>query len=67
MTEQAAAASSVWVFDAMCLSHFARTERLNGLRGLLVDKECWTTRVVLEEVRRGATAAYCKWLMQNSL
>lgn len=23
---------------------------------LLVDKECWTTRVVLEEVRKGVTA-----------
>lgn len=56
MTEQAAAVSSVWVFDAVCLSHFARTERLDVLRDLLVGKECWTTRVVLEEVRRGVTA-----------
>ena len=53
MTEQAAVTNSVWVFDAMCLSHFARAERLDVLRDLLVDKECWTTQVVLEEVRRG--------------
>ena len=57
MTEQMAVVSSVWVFDAMCLSHFARTQLLDVLRDLLVDKECWTTRVVLEEVRRG-TARY---------
>jgi predicted nucleic acid-binding protein len=40
----------------MCLSHFARAERLDVLRDLLVDKECWTTRVVLEEVRQGVAA-----------
>ncbi len=53
MTEQGAAVSPVWVLDAMCLSHSARAERLDVLRDLLVDKECWTTRVVLEEVRQG--------------
>jgi len=53
VTEQAAVVNSVWVFDAMCLSHFARAERLDVLRDLLVDKECWTTQVVLEEVRKG--------------
>ena len=37
----------------MCLSHFARAERLDVLRDLLVDKECWTTQVVLEEVKKG--------------
>jgi predicted nucleic acid-binding protein len=56
VTEQAAAVSQVWVIDAMCLSHFARAERLDVLRDLLVDKECWTTRVVLEEVRQGVAA-----------
>jgi predicted nucleic acid-binding protein len=40
----------------MCLSHFARAERLDVLRDLLVDKDCWTTRVVLEEVRQGVAA-----------
>ena len=54
MTEQASALSPVWVLDAMCLSHFARAERLDVLRDLLVDKECWTTQVVLEEIRQGA-------------
>jgi predicted nucleic acid-binding protein len=56
VTEQVAVVNSVWVLDAMCLSHFARAERLDVLRDLLVDKECWTTQVVLEEVRRGVAA-----------
>ena len=49
-----AAVTPVWILDAMCLSHFARAERLDVLRDLLVDKECWTTQVVLEELRQGA-------------
>ena len=53
MTEEAAAVAPVWVLDATCLSHFARAERLDVLRDLLVDKECWTTRVVLEELDKG--------------
>jgi predicted nucleic acid-binding protein len=56
VTETAAPVTTDLVLDAMCLSHFARAERLDVLRDLLVDKECWTTRVVLEEVRRGVTA-----------
>jgi predicted nucleic acid-binding protein len=40
----------------MSLSHFARADRFDVLRDLLVGKECWTTRVVLEEVRRGVAA-----------
>jgi predicted nucleic acid-binding protein len=56
MTEQAAVVNQVWVLDAMCLSHFARAERLDVLRDLLIDKECWTTQVVLEEVRQGVAA-----------
>jgi hypothetical protein len=56
VTEQAAAVSPIWVLDAMCLSHFARAERLDVLRDLLVHKECWTTQVVLEEVRLGVAA-----------
>jgi hypothetical protein len=56
VTEQAAVVNPVWVLDAMCLSHFARAERLDVLRDLLVDKECWTTQVVLEEVRQGVAA-----------
>jgi hypothetical protein len=50
VTKQAAVVSSVWVLDTMILSHFARAERLDVFRDLLVDKECWTTQVVLEEV-----------------
>jgi len=56
VTEQVAAVNPVWVLDAMCLSHFGRAERLDVLRGLLVDKECWTTQVVLEELNQGADA-----------
>jgi predicted nucleic acid-binding protein len=56
VTEQAVAASNVWVLDAMSLSHFGRAERLDVLRDLLVDKECWTTQVVLEELKQGAAA-----------
>jgi predicted nucleic acid-binding protein len=56
VTELAAPVNPVWVLDAMCLSHFARAERLDVLRDLLVDKECWTTHVVIEELNQGATA-----------
>lgn len=47
------AANRVLVLDSMCLSHFARAERVDVLGDLLVGKECWTTRVVLEELRQG--------------
>jgi predicted nucleic acid-binding protein len=56
MTEQASVTAQVVVLDAMPLIHFGRAERLDVLRDLLVDKECWTTRVVLEELRQGAAA-----------
>jgi hypothetical protein len=56
VTEQATTVTPVWVIDAMCLSHFARAERFDVLRDLLLDKECWTTQVVLEEVRQGVAA-----------
>jgi predicted nucleic acid-binding protein len=56
VTESAAVINPVWVIDAMCPSHFARAERLDVLRDLLIDKECWTTRVVLEEVKQGVAA-----------
>jgi len=54
VTEQATVATPVWVLDAMCLIHFGRADRLDVLRDLLVDKECWTTQVVLEELNQGA-------------
>lgn len=49
----AAVSSSVLVLDAMELVHFTLAERLDVLRDLLAGKDCWTTRVVLEEMRRG--------------
>lgn len=44
------------VLDASCLSHFARADRLDVLRGLLADDECWTTQVVLRELAAGYAA-----------
>ncbi|MFF0867827.1 DUF3368 domain-containing protein [Nonomuraea sp. NPDC003560] len=43
----------VLVFDAMCLNHFARAERLDVLRDLLAGTACLTTHVVREEIRAG--------------
>ncbi|WP_182883571.1 MULTISPECIES: hypothetical protein [unclassified Microbispora] len=43
----------VFVFDAMCLNHFARAERLDVLRDLLAGITCLTTHVVREEIRAG--------------
>jgi predicted nucleic acid-binding protein len=41
------------VLDATCLSHFARADRLDVLRDLLVGRRCWTTEIVLAELNRG--------------
>ncbi|GGT37129.1 hypothetical protein ACFFV7_28020 [Nonomuraea spiralis] len=46
----------VLVFDAMCLNHFARAERLDVLRDLLAGTVCLTTHVVREEIRAGVEA-----------
>ncbi|MGN9785102.1 hypothetical protein ACTMTF_26975 [Nonomuraea sp. ZG12] len=46
----------VLVFDAMCLNHFARAERLDVLRDLLAGDTCLTTHVVREEIREGVRA-----------
>lgn len=43
------------MLDTMCLNHFALAERLDVLRDLVIDRECWTTGVVVEELRQGAT------------
>lgn len=43
------------VFDATCLNHFARADRLDVLGGLLIGRLCCTTAVVREELRLGAT------------
>ena len=56
MTEQSAVIRQVRVLDAMCLIHFGRADRLDVLRDLLVDKECWTTQVVVHELLQGAAA-----------
>jgi predicted nucleic acid-binding protein len=53
VTSAGVARAEILVLDAMELIHFARAERLDVFRDLLVDADCWTTRVVLEEVRRG--------------
>jgi predicted nucleic acid-binding protein len=41
------------VLDATCLSHFARADRLDVLRDLLVGRRCWTTETVLAELHHG--------------
>jgi hypothetical protein len=46
------ALTAALVLDATCLSHFARADRLDVLRDLLVDKPCWTTETVLAELKR---------------
>lgn len=48
--------NTVLVFDAMCLNHFARAERLDVLRDLLAGVTCLTTHVVREEIRAGMPA-----------
>ena len=50
---QADADASPLVLDATCLSHFARADRLDVLRDLLVGRTCWTTEIVLAELSRG--------------
>jgi hypothetical protein len=49
----ASAATAALVLDATCLSHFARADRLDVLRDLLVGRSCWTTETVLAELNRG--------------
>jgi predicted nucleic acid-binding protein len=56
MTGHSVAIRPVWVLDAMSLIHFGRADRLDVLRDLLVDKECWTTQVVVQELSQGAAA-----------
>ncbi|WP_158289879.1 hypothetical protein [Micromonospora sp. S4605] len=42
------------VLDTMVLSHFTLADRLDVLQDLLIDADCWTTQVVIEELRAGA-------------
>jgi predicted nucleic acid-binding protein len=46
--------SKPYCFDTMILSSFACAERLDVLSDLMLGHECWTTTVVLAELRRGA-------------
>ncbi|RGC67112.1 hypothetical protein C5N14_20160 [Micromonospora sp. MW-13] len=46
--------TSVLVLDTMVLNHFALADRLDVLRDLLLDADCWTTQVVMEELRTGS-------------
>jgi predicted nucleic acid-binding protein len=41
------------VLDTTALGHFARADRLDVLRDLLVGRRCWTTEMVLAELNRG--------------
>ncbi|QGN48434.1 hypothetical protein GKC29_17370 [Micromonospora sp. WMMC415] len=62
------------VLDTMVLSHFTLADRLDILQDLLIGADCWTTQVVIEELRAGATArpelsAVCEvdWLSRAHL
>jgi len=44
------------VFDATCLSHFARSDRLDVLGDLLAGVESFVPHVVREELRHGSDA-----------
>ncbi|TDP42185.1 hypothetical protein [Nocardia ignorata] len=57
------------VFDATCLNHFARIDRIDVLGHLLVGCVCTTTELVREELRNGvnqhasiASALEADWL-----
>lgn len=70
----ASLSGSVLVLDTMLLSHFTLAERLDVLQDLLIDTECWTTQVVIEELRAGAAGrpelrATCEvdWLRRAQL
>lgn len=53
MIALASASRPVLVLDTMCLVHFARADRLDVLPEFVVDWECWTTSVVMAEIREG--------------
>ncbi|SCG45836.1 hypothetical protein [Micromonospora halophytica] len=42
--------TAVLVLDTMVLSHFTLADRLDVLQDLLIDADCWTTQVVVEEL-----------------
>jgi hypothetical protein len=66
--------ASPLVLDATCLSHFARADRLDVLRDLLVGRRCWTTEIVLAELNRGVAGypllgqvSVQEWLLIDAL
>ncbi|MFI6821259.1 hypothetical protein ACIBJE_09920 [Micromonospora sp. NPDC050187] len=69
-----AQANRVLVLDTMVLHHFTLADRLDVLQDLLMDADCWTTHVVIEELRVGAATrpeltAACEvsWLRRAQL
>ncbi|WFE60979.1 hypothetical protein [Micromonospora sp. WMMD712] len=50
------APTAVLVLDTMVLGHFTLADRLDVLHDLLIDADCWTTQVVVEELRVGSAA-----------
>jgi predicted nucleic acid-binding protein len=44
------------IFDTTCLSHFARSDRLDVLGDLLLTDESFIPQVVREEIREGAAS-----------
>ncbi|MGC5032291.1 hypothetical protein [Micromonospora sp. DT229] len=56
---------TVFVLDTMILSHFTLADRLDVLQDLLIDADCWTTQVVMEELREGAAAHPALLTMSN--
>jgi predicted nucleic acid-binding protein len=46
--------TTVLVFDASPLNHFARAYELDALRKIVEEFECVTTKAVLAELRRGS-------------
>ena len=58
----------------MLLSHFTLADRLDILQDLLLDVDCWTTQVVMEELRSGSrtrpellVACEVEWLKKAQL
>ncbi|MEU4565957.1 hypothetical protein [Micromonospora sp. NPDC023956] len=69
-----AGATDVLVLDTMILHHFTLADRLDVLQDLLLEADCWTTQVVVEELRvsavsRSELTAACEvdWLRKAQL
>ncbi|MER7167378.1 hypothetical protein ABT336_15070 [Micromonospora sp. NPDC000207] len=46
------------MLDTMLLQHFTLADRLDVLQDLLIGADCWTTQVVIEELRRLASVSH---------